>query len=162
MIRTKVEPFFHEDFYGYRPKKSAIQALEITRKRCWKYNWVLVFDIKGLFDNINYDLLMRAVEKHQKVRDWKLQLKAEKELIDLSKMFNSVIQGWINYYGKSYKSEMYSSLRHINKALIIWARRKYKRLARHKKKAEHFFGRIAKQNPKLFKHWDIGIQPMAE
>jgi RNA-directed DNA polymerase len=96
------------------------------------------------------------------VRDWKLQLKADKELIDLSNMFNSVIQGWINYYGKFYKSEMYSSLRHINKALIMWARRKYKKLSRHKKRAEHFLGRISKQNPKLFKHWDIGIKPTAE
>ena len=42
-----VEPFFHKDSYGYRPGKSAIQAIEITRKRCWRYNWVLEFDIKG-------------------------------------------------------------------------------------------------------------------
>lgn len=319
-FEPSVEPIFHADSYGYRPKKSAIQAIEITRKRCWQYNWVLEFDIKGLFDNIDHDLLMRAVEKHtqtdwvklyikrwlkvpfqtkegirertsgtpqggvispvlanlflhytfdkwmaihhpnnpfaryaddavihckteeeankilesldkrmrecklelhsdktkivyckdaarkeehenisfdflgytfrprlsknrwgkhfvnftpaisnkskksirQKVREWKLQLKAEKELIDLSNMFNPVIQGWINYYGKFYKSEMYPSLRHINKALIMWVRRKYKRLARHKKKAEHFVGRIAKQNPKLFKHWDLGIKPTAE
>ncbi|MEK5148065.1 MAG: group II intron reverse transcriptase/maturase [Psychrobacillus psychrotolerans] len=319
-FEPSVEPFFHEDSYGYRPKKSAIQALEITRKRCWKYNWVLEFDIKGLFDNIDHDLLMRAVEKHtkvewiklyikrwlkapfqtnkgikertsgtpqggvispvlanlflhytfdkwmeinhpnnpfaryaddavihckteeeakklleslnkrmnicklelhptktkiiyckdadrkeehenisfdflgytfrprlsknrwgkhfvnftpaisnkskksirQKVRSWKLQLKAYKELFDLSMMFNSAIQGWINYYGKFYKSEMYSSLRHINKALIMWARKKYKRLARHKKNAERFMGRIAIQNPKLFKHWELGIKPTAE
>lgn len=319
-FEPSVEPFFHEDSYGYRPKKSAIQAVEITRRRCWKYNWVLEYDIKGLFDNINHELLMRAVDKHtdlewvklyikrwltapfqtkeeiiertsgtpqggvispvlanlflhyafdkwmainhsnnpfaryaddavihckteeeakillkslnkrmnecklelhpsktkivyckdadrkeeqeniafdflgytfrprmsqnrwgkhfvnftpaisnkskkaiqQKVRDWKLQLKAEKELIDISKMFNSAIQGWINYYGKFYKSEMYSVLRHINKALIMWARKKYKRLARHKKRAEHFIGRIAKQNPKLFKHWEIGIKPTTE
>ena len=60
----------------------------------------------------------------QKVRGWKLQLKANKELFDLSMMFNSAIHGWINYYGKFYKSEMYSSLRHINKALIMWARKK--------------------------------------
>jgi hypothetical protein len=40
-------------------------------------------------------------------------------------MFNSQIIGWINYYGKFYKSEMYSTLRHINKALIMWARKKY-------------------------------------
>ncbi|MFJ8067210.1 group II intron reverse transcriptase/maturase [Psychrobacillus sp. NPDC096426] len=284
-FEPSVEPFFHEDSYGYRPKKSAIQALDITRKRCWKYNWVLEFDIKGLFDNIDHDLLMRAVEKHtnvewikvyikrwlkapfltregikertsgtpqggvispvlanlflhytfdkwmainhpnnpfaryaddavihcktedeakklleslnkrmnicklelhptktkiiycrdadrkeehenisfdflgytfrprrsknrwgkyfvnftpaisnkskksirQKVRGWKLQLKANKELFDLSMMFNSAVQGWINYYGKFYKSEMYSSLRHINKALIMWARKKYKK-----------------------------------
>jgi RNA-directed DNA polymerase len=61
------------------------------------------------------------------VRDWKLQLKAEKDLTDLSNM--SKIIGWINYYGKVYKSEMYSTLTHINKALIMWARKKYTRLA---------------------------------
>lgn len=319
-FEPSVEPFFHMDSYGYRPNKSAIQAIEITRKRCWKYNWVLEFDIKGLFDNIDHDLLMKAVEKHtqidwikvyikrwleapfqteegirertsgtpqggvispvlanlflhytfdkwmaihhpnnpfaryaddavihckteeeakgmlefldrrmrecklelnpdktkivyckdadrkeehenisfdflgytfrprlsknrwgkhfvnftpaisnkskksirQKVRDWKLQLKAGKDLNDLSNMFNPIIQGWINYYGKFYKSEMYSALRHVNKALIMWARKKYKRLGKHKKRAEHFMGRIAKQNPRLFKHWELGIKPTAE
>ena len=59
-----VEPCFHEDSYGYRPGKSAIQAVEVTRKRCWRYDWVLEFDIKGLFDNIDHDLLMRAVRHH--------------------------------------------------------------------------------------------------
>ena len=44
----------------------------------------------------------------------------------------------------------------------MWARKKYKRFARHKKRAEYFLGRIAKQNPKLFKHWEIGIKPTAE
>ena len=59
-----LEPHFHKDSYGYRPAKSAIQAVEVTRRRCWKYDWVLEFDIKGLFDNIDHDLLMRAVRKH--------------------------------------------------------------------------------------------------
>lgn len=59
-----VEPYFHADSYGYRPGKSALDAVEITRKRCWQYNWVLEFDIVGLFDNINHGLLMRAVKKH--------------------------------------------------------------------------------------------------
>ena len=59
-----VEPHFHEDSYGYRPNKSAIQAVGVTRKRCWRYDWVLEFDIKGLFDNIDHELLMRAVRKH--------------------------------------------------------------------------------------------------
>lgn len=89
-------------------------------------------------------------------------MKAEKDIKDLSNMFNPVIQGWINYYGNFYKSEMYSALRHINKALIMWARKKYKKLARHKKRAEYFMGRIAKQNPRLFKHWELGIKPTAE
>ena len=63
-FEPSVEPYFHEDSYGYRPGKSAIQAVGITRKRCWRYDWVLEFDIKGLFDNIDHELLMRAVRKH--------------------------------------------------------------------------------------------------
>jgi RNA-directed DNA polymerase len=59
-----VEPYFHQDSYAYRPDKSAIQAVAVTRKRCWRYDWVFEFDIKGLFDNIDHDLLMRAVRKH--------------------------------------------------------------------------------------------------
>jgi len=58
-----VEPYFHNNSYGYRPGESALDAVEITRKRCWEYNWVLEFDIKGMFDNINHELLMRAVKK---------------------------------------------------------------------------------------------------
>ncbi len=63
-FEPKVEPYFHTDSYGYRPGKSAIDALAVTRKRCWRYNWVLEFDIKALFDNIDHQLLMKAVRKH--------------------------------------------------------------------------------------------------
>jgi RNA-directed DNA polymerase len=59
-----VEPVFLPDSYGYRPKKSALDAVGVTRERCWKYDWVLEFDIKGLFDNIDHELLMKAVRKH--------------------------------------------------------------------------------------------------
>lgn len=59
-----IEPHFHSDSYGYRPRKSAIDAVNITRTRCWRYDWVLEFDIKGLFDHINHELLMKAVKKH--------------------------------------------------------------------------------------------------
>jgi RNA-directed DNA polymerase len=63
-----VEPHFHEDSYGYRPGKSAHDAVEVTRKRCWKYDWVLEFDIKGLFDNIDFELLMKTVRWHTNER----------------------------------------------------------------------------------------------
>ncbi len=63
-FEEKVEKYFLPDSYGYRPNKSAHDALEITRKRCWKNDWVLEFDIKGLFDNIDHNLLMKAVRKH--------------------------------------------------------------------------------------------------
>ncbi len=59
-----VETIFLPDSYGYRPGKSALDAVGVTRERCWKYNWVFEFDIKGLFDNIDHELLMRAVKHH--------------------------------------------------------------------------------------------------
>ena len=314
-----VEPCFHTDSYGYRPNKSAHQALEITRKRCWRYNWVLEFDIKGLFDNIDHQLLIKAVKKHtdnrwillyierwltgpiqledgttvnrsrgvpqggvispvlsnlflhyafdkwmerqfpgkpfcryaddglvhcrneaeaksiklalanrlqscglemhpvktkivyckdddrqethavtsfdflgytfrprrsknrygkffinfspamsvtagrairQEVRRWKLHLRSDKSLLDLARMFRAKIQGWINYYGRFYKSAMYMTLRHINRKLCLWAMRKYKKLKHHRRRAEHRLGGIAKMQPGMFPHWKLGVKPM--
>jgi RNA-directed DNA polymerase len=64
VLEPAVEPIFLPDSYGYRPKKSALDAVEVTRKRCWVEDWVLEFDIKGLFDNIDHALLLRALGKH--------------------------------------------------------------------------------------------------
>ena len=64
VIEPILEPIFLPDSYGYRPNKSALDAVEVTRQRCWKYDWVLEFDIKGLFDAIDHDLMLRAVRKH--------------------------------------------------------------------------------------------------
>ena len=64
-FEPQVEPHFLADSYGYRPGKSALDAIGITRQRCWRYDWVLEFDIKGLFDHIPHDLLLKAVDKHQ-------------------------------------------------------------------------------------------------
>ena len=315
-----VEPYFHEDSYGYRPKKSAIQAVDVTRERCWRYDWLLEFDIKGLFDNIDHDLLMRAVRHHtnnkwvllyierwlkapfqredgtlverpkgtpqggvvspvlsnlflhyvfdkwmgrnyphnpfcryaddaivhcrteaealelkealdarfrgcglelhpektkivyckddlrrgnypntsfdflgftfrprrsksrkgkffinfspaasnkagkgmrQKARRWKMHLRSDKSLEDLSRMFGPTIRGWINYYGSFYKSALYPTLRQLNRSLVRWAMRKFKRLRRHRRRAEYWLGRIAKRQPWLFPHWQIGVRPTA-
>ncbi|MFH1629931.1 MAG: group II intron reverse transcriptase/maturase [Pseudomonadota bacterium] len=59
-----LEEHFHPDSYGYRPKKSAIEAIGVARQRCWRYAWVLDLDIKGFFDSIDHGLMMRAVKKH--------------------------------------------------------------------------------------------------
>jgi RNA-directed DNA polymerase len=64
VIEPKLDSVFHTDSYGYRPNKSALDAVGVTRERCWKYDWVLEFDIKGLFDNIDHELLLRAIRKH--------------------------------------------------------------------------------------------------
>jgi RNA-directed DNA polymerase len=63
-FEPEVEPIFHTDSYGYRPGKSAIEAVGRARERCWSYDWVLDLDIKGFFDNIDHELLMKAVRKH--------------------------------------------------------------------------------------------------
>ena len=60
-----------EDSYGYRPNKSAHDAIVVTRQRCWKYDWVLELDIKGLFDNIDHELLGKALMKHTNCK-WEL------------------------------------------------------------------------------------------
>jgi len=64
VLEPELEKHFHPGSFGYRPGRSAHQALSMTRKRCWTYQWVLEFDIKGYFDNIDHGLLMRAVQKH--------------------------------------------------------------------------------------------------
>lgn len=315
-----VEPHFHEDSYGYRPEKSALQAVAVTRKRCWRYNWLLEFDIKGLFDNIEHDLLMKAVKHHtrnkwillyierwlkapfqqndgtqlertigtpqggvispvlanlflhyvfdkwmernypqnpfcryaddgithcrteaearlllksldvrfkecglelhpektkivyckdddrrgeysdisfdflsytfrprrsknrwgkffvnflpgvsnkagramrQKAWKWKMHLRSDKSLEDLSRMFSPVIRGWINYYGKFYKSALYPTLQQLNRTLVRWAMRKFKKLKGHRRRAEYWLGNVARRQPQLFPHWQLGIKPTA-
>jgi RNA-directed DNA polymerase len=317
-FEPKVEPIFAADSYGYRPGKSAIDALRITRGRCWRYDWVIELDIRKLFDRIDHELLMKAVRKHtdsaweilyierwlkapfqmqdgslvertmgtpqggvvspvlanlfmhyafdewmrrehpnnpwaryaddavihcrtqkeaksllidlgerfkqcklelntektrivyckdddrkgnypvtsfdflgytfrprrsknrwgkcfinfspavsnaaskamrQTIRGWRMQLKSDVGIDDLSRMFNPVVRGWINYYGCFYKSQLYSVLRHMNRALMYWARRKYKKLAVHKRRASSWLGRLARNRPELFAHWQMGILP---
>jgi RNA-directed DNA polymerase len=63
-LEPDLDKIFHEDSDGYRPGKSALEAVGKTRQRCWRYDWVLDLDIKGFFDNIPHDLLMKAVRKH--------------------------------------------------------------------------------------------------
>ena len=59
-----LEPLFHVDSYGYRPGKSAIEAVRIARQRCWRYDWVLDLDVRSYFDSIDWELLLKAVRTH--------------------------------------------------------------------------------------------------
>ena len=63
-LEPEIEPHFHDDSYGYRPNKSAIQAVGVARQRCWRYDWTVDLDIRKYFDTIPHDLLWRAVNKH--------------------------------------------------------------------------------------------------
>jgi group II intron reverse transcriptase/maturase len=127
------------DFLGYtfRPRRS-------------KNRWGNVF--------INFSPAISnnaAKQIRQTVRGWGWQNRSDKTLEDLAKMFNPVIRGWINYYGRYYKSAMYSTLRHLDRRLGRWAMRKYKRLRRHKRRAEQWLRRIARKQTWLFAHWRL-------
>ena len=61
-LEKKVEPKFHDSSFGYRPKRSAKQAVQQCKENCMKYDWVIDLDIKGFFDNIDHKLLMKAVK----------------------------------------------------------------------------------------------------
>jgi len=63
-LEPDVDPLFHPDSYGYRPGRSALDALGVCRKRCWRYDWVIDLDLKAFFDSIDHDLLLKAVSKH--------------------------------------------------------------------------------------------------
>ena len=64
VLEPELEGVFHDDSYGYRPGRSAHDALAVTRRRCWERDWVLEYDIRGLFDNIDHELLLKALRKH--------------------------------------------------------------------------------------------------
>ena len=97
----------------------------------------------------------------QEIRSWRLHQRSDKSLRDLGRMFDSKIRGWINYYGRFYKSELYKVFRHLNWILTRWVTRKYKKL-RGRRRARHWLGRIAQEEPHLFYHWKWGLKPEVE
>ena len=63
-LESRLEPVFHRDSYGYRPGRSALDAVALARQRCWRHDWVLDLDIRSFFDEIDWELLMKAVRHH--------------------------------------------------------------------------------------------------
>lgn len=318
-LEPLLEPHFHPDSYGYRPGKSALEAVGVARKRCWRQDWVIDLDIKGFFDNLDHELLMRAVRHHTDspwiilyvqrwltaplqrldgsledrtkgspqgsvispllanlflhyafdewmgrnypqirferyaddvlvhastrqqaesvleavgvrlkqcrlelnpdktqivycqdsdrrdqqeriqfdylgytfgprrarnrrgkffvsflpgisnraakkiratIRGWRLgATRNNQSLEEIARFVNPYVRGWVNYYGRYYRSALYPVLRHLERALVYWARRKFKRLGRHQRRATHWLGRLAGREPHLFYLWQIGLKP---
>jgi RNA-directed DNA polymerase len=311
-LEPEVEPMFHPDSYGYRPGRSALQAVGRCWERCWRRDWVIDLDIKAFFDTLDHELVLKAVRHHtdrkwihlyverwlmaplqqadgtlvsrdrgspqgsaispllanlfmhyafdawmertnplawwerycddvivhcrseqqarfilnaiterlascklevnpaktrivyckdadrrgsheherfdflgytfrprlarstkhnryfvnfspavsddatkamrREIRRWQLHLRSDKSLRDLARMFNIIVQGWINYYGRYYRSMLNPTLRNINRFLVGWARRKYKRLEIHYRQACRFLAGVARREPNLFTH----------
>ena len=312
-LEPMVEPSFHSDSYGYRPNKSAKDAITVTRKRCWQYDWVIDMDIKGFFDNMEHEKVMLALERHtnlrwihlyvtrwlkapiqsrdgkskerekgtpqggvispllanlflhysfdewvkreypqnpfaryaddivmhcqsreeaetllkrirerlkdcgldlhpdktkivyckddnrtgndehekfdflgytfrgrssrnwkdklfvnfspaispdskgkirEKVRAWDLKAKTGRSLRSLAKgLINPQVRGWIEYYGKFHKSELYDIIDYIQEKLVLWIRKKYGKGKISDEKARRLLRRIKKREPQLFVHW---------
>jgi len=316
-LEPKLERIFHNDSYGYRPNKSAHQALEATRKRCWQYPFVLDLDIKGFFDNIDHELMIKALEVHIDtkweilyikrwltapvqtkdglierskgtpqggvispllanlflhyamdrwlsknyptipferyaddavchcksemeaeqlkealtkrleecklelhpdktkivyckddkrrgeyenisfdflgftfqprlaknsktgkffvgfnpaistksakrirlvMRRWKIQLRSDLSLEELSKRFSRVIRGWVNYYSIFARYKFFDLMRYFDRRLERWAKRKFKSLKRRQGRANKWLTQIARKEPNLFPHWQLKYQ----
>jgi len=94
------------------------------------------------------------------IRSWHLARRSDKSLLDLARMFNNIVQGWINYYGRFYKSELMHFLeQQINAFLVKWMVRKYKRLRRRERRAMAWLAVVAQRAPRLFAHWRFGARP---
>jgi RNA-directed DNA polymerase len=321
VLEPLVEPSFHPDSFAYRPGRSALDAVETARRRCWAADWVIDLDIKAFFDSLDHDLVERAVAHHTDIpwvrlyvarwlrapvqrtdgtleprtkgtpqggvlspllanlflhyafdtwmqwnfrsvqferyaddvivhcksrpqaeevldairgrfercglelhpaktrivyckddnrrgehehvafdflgytfqprraknrqgeffvsflpaistkaaksiratiRQWRMaSARNHQSLEDLARLVNPSVRGWMNYYGRFYRSKCLQVLRHLNEALAAWARRKFKRLRRRKRASVHWLGRIARRDPTLFVLWTLGAQPEA-
>jgi RNA-directed DNA polymerase len=133
------------DFLGYtfRPRRS--------KNRRGEY-----------FINFTPAISARATKAmRQTIRSWRLHLRSDKALDDLARMFNPILRGWVQYYGQYYKSALYPTFQVLDRILVKWAMRKYKKLKGHQRRATHWLGRIARRQPRLFVHWQTGVRPAA-
>jgi RNA-directed DNA polymerase len=95
------------------------------------------------------------------IRGWQLNQRSDKSLAQLAKEINPQVQGWINYYGKFYRTAMHPTLERLDVYLIGWAMRKYKRFHNRPNRARRWLTSIALKHPELFAHWKFGVKPHA-
>jgi RNA-directed DNA polymerase len=96
------------------------------------------------------------------IREWRMaSTRNNQRLEDLACFVNPIVRGWMNYYGRFYRSKCVQVLRHLNEALAAWARRKYKRFRRRERASMQWLGRIARRDPRLFVLWQLGVMPEA-
>ena len=139
-LRRRTYPNEKFDFLGYtfRPRRS--------KNRGGKH-----------FINFSPAISDKAVKAiGAEIRGWDLPERSDKQIEDLSRMFNPVIRGWLQYYGRYYRSALYPPMRQLDRSLARWAYRKYKKLRGHLRRATHWIARISRRDPQLFAHWQMG------
>ena len=100
-----------------------------------------------------------ALAIQETIRTWWLAAtRNNQSLEDIARLVNPSVRGWVNYYGRFYRSALTPVLRHLERALVRCACRKYQRLRRHYTNAAHWLGRVARRAPQLFLHWQLGIR----
>jgi RNA-directed DNA polymerase len=96
-----------------------------------------------------------AKAMRQAMRQWQLRCRVDKQIDDLARMFNPIIRGWLTSYTRYDKSALYPTLQPLDRQLARWAMAKYKRLRRHRRRAEQWVRRVARRQPGLFAHWRL-------
>jgi len=98
-------------------------------------------------------------EMGRELRSWRINRRSDRALDELAQMVNIVVQGWINYYGRFYRTGLHPLLSRINEYLVRWAKGKYERLHGHWHRAKQWLVRVARREPRLFAHWRLGVMP---
>jgi len=92
------------------------------------------------------------------IRTWNLHLRSDKAIEDLSRMFNPIVRGLLQYYGRYYRLALYPMMLQLERSLACWAYRKYKKLRGHLRRATHWMARILRRDPGRFAHWQMGVR----
>ncbi len=92
------------------------------------------------------------------IRSWTLHLSSDKAIEDLSRMFNPIIRGWLQYYGQFYRSALNPLMGQLNRSLARWAERKYKKLRGHQRRSNQWIASLSRRDPKLFAHWQMATR----
>jgi RNA-directed DNA polymerase len=112
----------------------------------------------SIFANFSPAVSKRATKlMRMKIRKSNIRNRSDLELKDIARWFNPILRGWIGYYGKYYRSALYSVFRHFNRTLVTWIMHKYKKFKGHKTRAMCVLERILRKEPCLFEHWKIGM-----
>src|SRR3954454_24178865 len=89
------------------------------------------------------------------IRNWRLQHCSHQSWDDLPRLYNPIIRGWIQYYGRFYRTGLGSVVRQLDAELVQWARQKYKKLRRHIRRARQWVAAVSRRSPELFAHWMV-------